>query len=146
MFEMLTGAPPFYTKDRQKLYDAIKNKEVRYPSHMSTLAKQIIIKLMNKNPKKRLGSGITGTIPINNPNSKDAAPAGATGTHEVKMNEFFQTVDWYRLLHRGYVPPFRPNQEEGAKENPVKFVDKDFLQQPVYSENGKRKEISKLKS
>merc|ERR1740116_291690 len=38
LFEMLTGLPPFYTKDRNKLFDRIRNAELKYPAHMSRIA------------------------------------------------------------------------------------------------------------
>ena len=41
---MLTGIPPFYCKDREKLFDSIKTKEVQYPEYLS----EEVIDLMKK--------------------------------------------------------------------------------------------------
>jgi hypothetical protein len=45
---------------------------------------------MEKNPAHRLGSG-------------------PTDAEEVKEHHFFYGLDWDRLLHKGYAPPYNPN-------------------------------------
>ena len=32
---MLTGLPPFYSKDREKLFNNIKTGNIKYPSYLS---------------------------------------------------------------------------------------------------------------
>merc|ERR1719282_350373 len=75
LFEMLTGLPPFYTKDRNKLFDRIRNEDLKYPAHMSRIAIDVCAQLLEKDPNKRLGSGPT-----------DGA--------EIKAARFFSDVDW----------------------------------------------------
>ena len=54
IYEMLTGHPPFYSKDRQKMFDDIRNREVVfYPFH-SKAAKDLIAKFLMKDPDERL--------------------------------------------------------------------------------------------
>jgi len=35
IFEMLTGLPPFYSKDRDKLFKNIKAGAIKYPNYIS---------------------------------------------------------------------------------------------------------------
>ena len=55
---MLCGQPPFYSKDKQKLFRNIKYAEPKldFP-FLSENARDICTKLLNKNPDQRLGSG-----------------------------------------------------------------------------------------
>ena len=55
---MLCGLPPFYSKDREKLYKNIKYSDPRidYP-FLSESARDLLVKLLDKDPNKRLGSG-----------------------------------------------------------------------------------------
>ena len=56
LYEMLCGLPPFYMENFDKMYDMIKNSQVKFPKriNLSDSAKDIIQKLLEKNPKKRL--------------------------------------------------------------------------------------------
>lgn len=35
LFEMLTGLPPFYSNNRDEMYNNIVNKELNYPNYLS---------------------------------------------------------------------------------------------------------------
>ena len=41
---------------------------------------------------------------------------------EIKVNSFFADIDWERVYHRGYEPPFRPDIED---KGDVKYFDKE---------------------
>ena len=56
IYEMLTGVPPFYCKDRNMLFETIKSKEPIYPEYLSEEVVDLISKLLIKDPKKRLGT------------------------------------------------------------------------------------------
>merc|ERR1712151_648589 len=56
-YEMLTGLPPFYTKDRAKLFDRIRCGELAYPSYVTPIAKSSFQSMLSRNPDKRLGGG-----------------------------------------------------------------------------------------
>ena len=53
---MLTAIPPFYSKKRQEIYDKIKNQNPNFFSFHSEQAMDLISKLLEKDPSKRLGS------------------------------------------------------------------------------------------
>lgn len=61
IYEMLTGVPPFYDKDRNAMFANIEQNEVRWPEKdkhgisVSPVAKDLISKLLAKDRKKRLG-------------------------------------------------------------------------------------------
>lgn len=46
IYEMLTGLPPFYTKDREKLFYSIKFAELKYPPFISTVCKDLLTVLI----------------------------------------------------------------------------------------------------
>ena len=54
---MLCGLPPFYSKDREKLYKNIKYSDPRvdFP-FLSDTARDLLMKLLDKDPARRLGS------------------------------------------------------------------------------------------
>merc|ERR1719262_952997 len=74
-YEMLTGLPPFYTRDREKLFDRIRRGELTYPSYVTPVAKTVLQSLLQRDPDRRLGGG----------------PGDA---EEVKNTPFFTGIDW----------------------------------------------------
>lgn len=55
---MLVGLPPFYNKDRDKLYQNIKYQEPKMDyEFLSPEARDLCSKLLIKNPLERLGAG-----------------------------------------------------------------------------------------
>jgi serum/glucocorticoid-regulated kinase 2 len=85
IYEMLTGLPPFYKKNRKALFEGIKGEDPAMPTHISTSAQSIIAELLNKNPDKRLGSD---------------------GAGQVKLHEWFGGVNWAFVLAKKYEAPY----------------------------------------
>ena len=58
LYELLIGVPPFQSKKINQLYNSILNEEIEFPDEagLSFEAKDLIEKLMEKNPKNRIGS------------------------------------------------------------------------------------------
>ncbi|XP_073098080.1 ribosomal protein S6 kinase alpha-5 isoform X1 [Manis javanica] len=93
MYELLTGASPF-TVDGEKNSQAeisrrILKSEPPYPQEMSALTKDLIQRLLMKDPKKRLGCG---------PRDAD----------EIKEHLFFQKINWDDLAAKKVAAPFKP--------------------------------------
>jgi len=109
IYEMLTGLPPYYTRDRQKLFDRIKKGDLTYPNYVQPVAKDIMMKLLSANPDKRLGGG-------------------PTDVEEIKLDPFWAGLDLERLLARTLEPPFKPDIKSG---DDTKYFDKEFLNMPV---------------
>merc|ERR1712018_531548 len=53
-YEFLAGKPPFETESHQETYKRILNVDIRWPSHFSSGAKDLIAKLLKRKPKDRL--------------------------------------------------------------------------------------------
>jgi len=56
-FEMMHGLPPFYNESQSLMFKMIKETEIRFLEKVSISAeaKDFLIKILNKNPKLRLG-------------------------------------------------------------------------------------------
>ncbi|SBT50397.1 rac-beta serine/threonine protein kinase, putative [Plasmodium ovale wallikeri] len=109
LYEMLTGNLPFNSINRNILFERIKYETLTYPSTLSSTAVDLLKKLFEKNPKKRLGSGVT-----------DA--------EEIKSHPFFKNVNWDDVLSKRVKPPFKPplfNQTD------LQNFDKEFLRMPL---------------
>uniref|UniRef100_A0A674P355 Ribosomal protein S6 kinase alpha-5 n=1 Tax=Takifugu rubripes TaxID=31033 RepID=A0A674P355_TAKRU len=86
MYELLTGGSPF-TVDGDN--NSILKKDPPFPKDLGPLAKDIIQRLLVKDPKKRLGSG---------PN----------GAENVKKRPFYQKINWEDLAAKKVPAPFKP--------------------------------------
>lgn len=79
LYEMLTGIPPFYNKERPVMFRNIRSAKVRFPNkakdnfEVLPAAQDLILSLLQKNPTKRLGS--------------------ERGVQEVLEHEFFKGLD-----------------------------------------------------
>jgi len=117
MFEMLTGLPPFYTHDREKLFRDIRRGDLQYPQYIGAAVKSLLQGLLNLDPSRRLGGGVT-----------DA--------EEVKAHPFFSGIDWEAVYLRRVQPPFQPNL---SAKTDVKYFEKEFLEMPIqHSLEGER--------
>ena len=53
---MLTGLPPFYSKNTDEIFSSILNEDLPFPPKICTNeAKDLLRRLLNKDPNKRLG-------------------------------------------------------------------------------------------
>lgn len=55
LYEMLSGLPPFYDSNKTMMYQKILNTYPKYSSNFSESAKDILSKLLEKDPTKRIG-------------------------------------------------------------------------------------------
>ena len=82
-FELLTGKPPFYKASRDSLFDCIKNSyNLEVPTHVSPVAVNLMGKLLNKIPEKRLG---------------------VKNMDDLKNHEFFKSIDWIKLKEKSFL-------------------------------------------
>lgn len=111
LYEMITGLPPFYCQDRERLFEKIRKSELHYPATVSAPAKELLKGLLTKDPKLRLGSG-------------------PTDADEIKSHHFFADLDWEELAAGALPPPWRPNIT-GTLD--TSQFDKEFTNMPVFS-------------
>jgi serine/threonine protein kinase len=109
-YEMLTGLPPWYTQDKELLFERIKKAPLKFPTYVSRKASSFIQKLLNRNPQERLG---------------------ANGATEVKAHPFFESINWSALSQREMEPPFNPLQDQDAEDS--KNFEKEFTTLPLRS-------------
>lgn len=90
LYEMLTGLPPFYDENTNEMYRKILSEPLHFPGPevVPPAAKDLLTKLLNRDPQQRLG---------------------ANGAAEIKAHPFFHAIDWRKLLQRKYEPAFKPN-------------------------------------
>ena len=96
--------PPYYAKDREKLFNSIKSEQVKFPKYLSKEAVDLLCKLFIKDPEKRLGSG---------PN----------GLNDIKSHVFFSSINWESILEKKIKPPFTPKLKN---ETDTKYIDPEF--------------------
>ncbi|KAH3670968.1 hypothetical protein OGAPHI_000679 [Ogataea philodendri] len=92
LFDLLTGSPPFTGNNNKKIMDKILTQKVKYPFYLSQDAKDLLIKLLNKKPDKRLNCDT-------NFNDK------------VKPHRFFRYINWQHIIDQNDVeqpPPIIP--------------------------------------
>ncbi|EQC35786.1 AGC protein kinase [Saprolegnia diclina VS20] len=95
IYEMLTGLPPFYDQNMQRMYDKIINAPLRFPSFMSAEAKSLLTGLLQRKVSDRLGSGPT-----------DGA--------EIRNHPFFAGMDWDQIYRKETTPEFKPPNRMGS--------------------------------
>ena len=88
LYELLTGQLPFYHEEKKKMYRLIVTEKVLYPRIVSAEARELISKLLTKNPDRRIGS--------------------LTDAEEVMEQAFFAAIDWSDLKKKRIIPPFKP--------------------------------------
>mmetsp|Transcript_23298 Transcript_23298/g.39481 ORF Transcript_23298/g.39481 Transcript_23298/m.39481 type:complete len:591 (-) Transcript_23298:283-2055(-) len=89
LYEMLCGLPPFYSRNREAMFEKIMRADLNFPTFISEVAKDVLGKLLVRDPKCRLGSG-----------ERDA--------DDIKAHPFFQDIDWARLATGTLSPPWTP--------------------------------------
>ncbi|CAG9314639.1 unnamed protein product [Blepharisma stoltei] len=89
LYEMLTGLPPFYDPDKQKMHWNIQNENPHIPNYISHKAKDLLLKLLDKNSERRLGC--------------------KRGTEEVKSHPWCNDIEWASLLQKKISPPLVPS-------------------------------------
>ncbi|XP_022606450.1 ribosomal protein S6 kinase alpha-5-like [Seriola dumerili] len=116
MYELLTGGSPFTVDGDENSHTdiakRISKKDPPFPKDMGPLAKDLIQRLLIKDPKKRLGSG----------------PSGA---ENVKKHPFYQKINWEDLAAKKVPAPFKPViRDELDVSN---FADEFTEMDPTYS-------------
>ncbi|KAI0125581.1 kinase-like domain-containing protein [Xylariales sp. AK1849] len=89
-YDLMTGNPPFRGGNHAKIQQNIVKQKLVLPYFLSADAKDLLTRLLNKNPKKRLG----GNMP------KDL--------QTIKKHRFFRKIDWKKLAARETEPPIQP--------------------------------------
>ena len=124
LYEMLTGLPPWYTKDRQKLFQRLRYAPLRIPPTMSVECASVVSAFLCRDPAERLGANGADAIkahPFFNPKQSSssssaaaAAAAAAVSASSSSANPFPRAApssdgfNWPELEARQMKPPIDP--------------------------------------
>ena len=108
LFELISGAPPFYNQDENLMYKNISENKLMFPEFFSEELKDLLKKMLDKNPKNRIG--------IENDKS------------DLKNHEFFRDINWDDIMQKKIKPPVEMidvREEYNLKEK-AEFKDVDY--------------------
>mmetsp|Transcript_17668 Transcript_17668/g.35587 ORF Transcript_17668/g.35587 Transcript_17668/m.35587 type:complete len:499 (-) Transcript_17668:473-1969(-) len=86
LFEMVTGLPPFWGDTIKDVYKKVINTQPKFPP-MTAECQSCIERLLNREPKQRLGSVDNGA--------------------DIRSHPYFASVAWEELLKKEVRPPFK---------------------------------------
>ena len=89
-FDLLTGSSPFRANNDLKVKEKILKAKLVLPYFLSPDSKDLLTRLLRKEPKKRLGSNMP----------KDM--------QTIKKHRFFRKIDWTKLDNRELEAPIKP--------------------------------------
>jgi len=110
LYEMLTGLPPWYSQDRQEMFQSIQSSALRFPDYIPADTRSILTAFLERDVHRRLGS------------VKDI--------EEVKGHQFFDPINWKKLFSREVDPPFVPRLR--SMTDTANF-DTQFTRMPINS-------------
>ncbi|SHO76400.1 Similar to S.cerevisiae protein YPK1 (Serine/threonine protein kinase) [Malassezia sympodialis ATCC 42132] len=110
LYEMLTGLPPFFSEDVNEMYHKILHEPLMFPADVRPDARDLLARLLQRDPAQRLGS----------------PPGGAS---DIKTHPFFtKYIDWNLLLAKKVQPPYKPGV---ASAFDTSNFDPEFTKEPA---------------
>lgn len=114
-YDLLTGSPPFKANNNAKLQEKILKQKLTLPYFLGPDAKDLLTRLMRKEPSKRLGYHMPKDL------------------QTIKKHRFFRKIDWKALERREVPAPISPVVTDPAlAEN----FSADFTGMPLNSTSG----------
>ncbi|RYN43886.1 Serine/threonine-protein kinase [Alternaria arborescens] len=89
-FDLLTGAPPFTGNNNAKIQEKIVKQKLSLPYYLSAEAKDLLTRLLRKDPKNRLGFNRAKDLP------------------NIKKHRFFRKIDGKKWEAGELTPPIQP--------------------------------------
>lgn len=89
-FDLLTGSPPFTGGNHKKIQEKILRQKLVLPYFLGPDAKDLLTRLLRKEPRKRLGTNMPRDM------------------QTIKKHRFFRKIDWKALERRELDPPIKP--------------------------------------
>jgi len=120
LYEMIVGIPPFFHRNKHRMYFLIKEAPVNFPDpirhgiEVSDNAKDLIRRLLEKNRKKRLGS--------------------KNDIKEILAHPFFADLDMDKLLKKEIPSPYRP-QVDGTLKFDLSYFDSKLTDREEFAES-----------
>lgn len=116
IYEMIVGIPPFFHRNKHKMYHFIKESKVNFPDpvrHKITVseqAKDLILKLLDKDKTTRMGKG---------------------GISEILAHPWFADLDIAQMEARKLEPPYKPEIKDELAYFDQKLVNQTELAESV---------------
>jgi len=111
LYEFLTECFPFVVPNQGKISIKVYENPLKFPKYVTKDEIDLIKKLLQINPKKRLGAG-----------PKDA--------EDVKAHKYFKGVNWEKYENKEIEPPFIPTFDG---EEDLKYFDKAYIEEDINS-------------
>jgi len=92
MYELFTGTNPFDARDFDAVLNNILHSSIVIPDYVPSSAKDLMEKLLQRNPQKRLCSGPTGSV-------------------EIQNHKFFEDIEWKKMMVKAYKSYYVPKDE-----------------------------------
>lgn len=89
-YDLLTGSPPFQANNHSKLQEKIIKQKLALPYFLGPDAKDLLTRLLRKDPSKRLGYHMPKDL------------------QTIKKHRFFRKIDWKALEARSLPAPIAP--------------------------------------
>lgn len=89
-YDLLTGSPPFTGGNHKKIQEKILRQKLVLPYFLGPDAKDLLTRLLRKEPRKRLGTNMPRDM------------------QTIKKHRFFRKIDWKALERRELDPPIKP--------------------------------------
>jgi serine/threonine protein kinase len=89
-FDLLTGSPPFQGANHAKIQEKIVKQKLVMPYFLSADSKDLLTRLLRKDPTKRLGANMPKDLGL------------------MKKHRFFRKIDWKLLAKREIEAPIQP--------------------------------------
>ncbi|KAF2724993.1 kinase-like protein [Polychaeton citri CBS 116435] len=89
-FDLLTGSPPFGGNNHAKIQQNILKQKLQLPYFLGPDAKDLLTRLLRKEPHKRLGYNLSKDLKV------------------IKAHRFFKKINWKKLEKREMEPPITP--------------------------------------
>lgn len=99
---MLEGRSPFSGPSKEKIFDSIIRNEPEYSENLSLDARELLPRLLEKNPTKR------------------------AKLYEIKTHSFFSQIDWNLVEKKQVNPPIKPTISSD-NENEVFYIVKIYF-------------------
>ncbi|RAH87454.1 kinase-like protein [Aspergillus japonicus CBS 114.51] len=109
-YDLLTGSPPFKANNIAKLQEKILKQKLALPYFLGPDAKDLLTRLLRKEPAKRLGYHMPKDL------------------QTIKNHRFFRKIDWKALERREVTPPIVPVVTDPALAENFSV---DFTQLPL---------------
>lgn len=117
MIELLTGSSPFAIAEgtkQEEITNRILNDEPHINGDPTSACRDLIHKLLDKNPHTRIGSG-------------------KTKSKEIKKHPFFKSIHWGKLKNKQYTPAIIPKI---TNELDTQNFSEEFTSLPVVNSPG----------